>query len=209
MSDCAVFAKVKIELILLEIHIEFLHTADELVIVLLTLRTADDLSDTRNKAVHSRNSLSVRIELHVESLDFLRIICDEDRSLKDLLCQVALVLSLKVDAPLDRVVELLAGLQKNIDCFRVSHMAEFSARYALQAINETLVDELIEESHLFRSILKNIVDDILDHRFRDFHVIFKICKCHLRLNHPELRCMARGIGILGTECRSECVHVAE
>ena len=44
---------------------------------------------------------------------------------------------------------------------------------------------------------------------RQNHIIVQICKSDLRLNHPELCCMAGGIGVFCTESRSERIDVTE
>ena len=54
--------------------------------------------------------LAVVVQAHIERLDLLRIVRDEHGALEDLLGEVTLMLGLKVDAPLDGVVELLAAL---------------------------------------------------------------------------------------------------
>ena len=78
-----------------------------------------------------------------------------------------------------------------------------------ETLDKTLVHELVEECHLFGSILKNILDDELDHVFLTGDNVIEICKCHLRLDHPELCGMALSVGILGTEGRSEGINVSE
>ena len=45
--------------------------------------------------------------------------------------------------------------------------------------------------------------------FSKCDVIIEICKGDLRLDHPELTCMSRGIGIFCTEGRSKGIHITE
>ena len=52
-------------------------------------------------------------------------------------------------------------------------------------------------------------DDIFKHALRQTHIIIQIRKGHLWFNHPELRSMAGGIGILGAEGGAEGIYVAE
>ena len=77
----------------------------------------------------------------------------------------------------------------------------------LESFDQALIYEIVEELHLFRSILQNEVDDVLDHGLGKEHVVLEICKCDLRLDHPELRRVTCRVTVLGTECRSESVDV--
>ena len=78
-----------------------------------------------------------------------------------------------------------------------------------QALYEPLVHELIEELHLLGRMLHDIADDVLEHILRQLHIVLEIGKCYLRLDHPELGGMARRIGILRAECRSEGIYITE
>jgi hypothetical protein len=95
----AVFAQVEIELVVLLLHAQLVHAGDELVVVVLALAAADDLADAGHQAVHRGDGLAVGVELHVEGLDLLGVIRDEDGALEDLLREIALVLGLQVAAP--------------------------------------------------------------------------------------------------------------
>ena len=50
---------------------------------------------------------------------------------------------------------------------------------------------------------------MLDHRLHDLKVAVEVAERHLRLDHPELGGVARGVGILGAERGAEGVNVAE
>ncbi len=67
---------------------------------LLALAAADDLADAGDEAVRRRDGLAVVVHAHVESLDVLGVIGDEDGLFEHFLGQVALMLGLKIDAPL-------------------------------------------------------------------------------------------------------------
>jgi hypothetical protein len=77
--------------------------------VILTLRAANNLANLWHKHVHGCHSAAIRVELHVEGLDFLRIVDENHRFLEDLLGNVALVLACKIAAPEDLLLEV-AGL---------------------------------------------------------------------------------------------------
>ena len=74
MLDSAVFAQIKIPLIVAHIHAEILDLLSENIITLLALTSADDLADTRYEKVRSCNGLAVVIEAHIEALYLRRIV---------------------------------------------------------------------------------------------------------------------------------------
>ena len=186
-----------------------MHALHKHVIVVLTLAAADDLADAGHKAVHGRDSLAVGIQLHVERLDLLRIIRDEDRALEDLLGQIALVLGLQIAAPKDLVVELVIVRFEQLDSLGIRHMAEIGGHDVVQAVDEALIDKLVEERHLLRCMLEHIGDDELDHILGKLHVVGEVGKRDLRLDHPELCCVAGGVGVFGAEGRTEGIDIAE
>ena len=99
------------------------------------------------------------------------------------------MLRLQVDTPFNRILELLAGFEKQINGFSVCHTAEIRVYNMIESLQQALVHKTVEELHLLRSIFQNIVDDVLDHRLCQLHVVFQGGKSNFRLNHPEFRCM--------------------
>ena len=79
----------------------------------------------------------------------------------------------------------------------------------MKPVQKPLVHKRIEEIHFLRRLFQHITYHILQHSLRQHHVIIQICKCHLRLYHPELRRMSRRIRVLRAESRSESVNIAE
>ena len=76
-------------------------TLYELVVVSFTLRATNDLPDLGEEDVHTADGLAVVVELHVEALDFLRIVGDDDRALEVLFYKVALMFARQVGTPID------------------------------------------------------------------------------------------------------------
>ena len=71
------------------------------------------------------DGLAVRVQLHVEGLDLLRVIRDENGTLgRSDLGEVALVLCLQVAAPMDRILELVIVRLEQGNGLGVGHMAE-------------------------------------------------------------------------------------
>ena len=79
----------------------------------------------------------------------------------------------------------------------------------LQSLDETLVDKAVEKCEIVRAALHDAVDDVLDHGLHDLKVTVEIAERHLRLDHPELGGVARGVGVFGAEGGTEGVDVAE
>ena len=119
------------------------------------------------------------------------------------------MLGLKIDAPLDGVLELSAAVLEYLDRLGVAHAAEVVADDVMQSLKQALIDKGVEELHLLRAALHGAVDDILDHRLGGVHIIVEVDKGHLRLDHPELGGVALGIGDLGAEGGAEGIDITE
>lgn len=208
----AVAAEVQVVLVLVLLHAELLDAALEDVEALLALGAADDLSDAGDEAVRGGDRLAVVVLAHVERLDVLGVVGDERGLLEVLLREVALVLGLEVDAPLDRVLELVAGrlgVRQDLDGVRVGDAREVACGDVLQALLQALVHELVEHVELIRAVLHHVVDDVLEHLLGHIHLALEIAERHLGLDHPELRRVATGVGVLRAERGAERVDVAE
>ncbi|MNL43484.1 hypothetical protein D3C87_1659980 [compost metagenome] len=79
----------------------------------------------------------------------------------------------------------------------------------VQLIEQAFFDKAVKELHLLRAMFHRVTDDVFDHVFRKFHIRTQIRKCDFRLNHPELRCVTRRIGVFSTEGRTESVDITE
>ena len=204
-----VFTEIQIEAILLFVKSQLVHTCCQLIVVILSLASANDLADTRNQTVHSCYGLSILIGFHVERLDLLRIVGYKYRAFEYLLGQITFMLGLQIASPGYFIIKFIVILFQNLHSLCIGHMSELRVQYMVQTVQKTLVHEGIKEVHLFRSILQYIADDIFEHGLCHLHVVIKICECHLRLDHPELCCMTGGVGILCTEGRSEGIDITE
>jgi hypothetical protein len=127
----------------------------------------------------------------------------------DLLREEALVLGLQVGAPVHLVGELVVVLLEDLHRLGVGHPAEIGGGHMLQPLDETLVHELVEEGHLVGAALHGAADDELNHGLGHIHVALEVGEGHLRLDHPELRRVALGVGVLRPEGGAEGVDVAE
>ena len=186
-------ADVQVIPVLVLAHAQLIDPGLQHIIAFLPLGAADDLSDPRHQAVRRRDRLSIFIQLHVKRLDLPRIIRHKDRTLKDLLCQIALMLRLQVAAPADLIIKLVVIFLQEPHRLRIGHTAKLRIHHMVQAVQQPLVHKLIEERHLLRRIFQDIPENELEHRFRQVHVILQVGKRDLRLDHPEFRRMARRV----------------
>ena len=85
MAGGTVAAQIQVFFVFILIHTQLFDTRRQDRKILFTLAAADDLADPGNQAVHGRHGLPVRVQLHIEGLDLLRIVGDKDGALEDLL----------------------------------------------------------------------------------------------------------------------------
>jgi len=79
----------------------------------------------------------------------------------------------------------------------------------IQTIQQAFVHKFAEKFHFFRGFFEDEVDDVFYHVLCQLHVVLKVGKSDLRLDHPELGCVSCGVGVFCPESRSECIYVAE
>ena len=209
MAYRAVLSQIQIPVVCLGIQAQLADAGKELVIIVFTLGAAHDLTDARYQAVYCRHGPVVVVELHVEGFDLLRIVRYKERSAVDLLGKETLMFGLQVTAPLHLVFKLVVVLLQDLDRLGIGHSAELAVHDLLKTFDQALLDEAVKELHLLGSILQDVADQVLDHCFLDPDQVVQICKCHLRLDHPELGRMSRRVGILSAEGRSEGIDIAE
>src|SRR5699024_6136317 len=115
MAGGTIFAQIQIELVIFGSKSQLVHTGFQFAVIVFSLASADDLSDSRNQAVHGSDRLIVVVLLHIEGFDLLRIVSDEYRFLENLLGEIALMLCLKITAPEHLVVEFVIVLLQKLD----------------------------------------------------------------------------------------------
>ena len=119
------------------------------------------------------------------------------------------MLGLKVDAPFYREIKLLPALLQNFHRLGIADSSKLVGDHVVQPVKQALIHKGVEKFHLLGALFQHGVDDILDHGLCHVHIVVQIGKSHFRLDHPELRRVALGIGDLGTESGAEGVHIAE
>ena len=204
-----VFAKIHIEVVVLGLHAQLFDTGLQQIVVVLTLGAADDFADAGNQAVHGRHGLAVGVQLHIEGLDLLGVVGDEDRLFEYFLGEEPLVLGLQVAAPVDGVLKPVVVLLQQRHGIGIGDTAEVVVQNVVQPVQQVFVHILVEEGHLLGGVLQHVGNDILDHVLRQAHIVLEVGEGDLRLDHPELGGVAGGVGVLGAEGGAEGVDVAE
>ena len=119
------------------------------------------------------------------------------------------MLGLEITSPVNRVLELVFDFFQLLDRFGVGQVCKLRMDDPVKPLDQPLVIEIVEKRHLLRALLKYIGEYKFYHILCKVHVILKICKRNLRLDHPEFRCMAGRIGVFCAEGRPERVNIRE
>jgi hypothetical protein len=79
----------------------------------------------------------------------------------------------------------------------------------VKLVEDRLIDEGVEESHLIGAMIQDVLDAELDAPLNEVHIIIQISEGDFRLNHPELTRVARGVALFGAEGRAKGVDILE
>ena len=111
----------------------------------------------------------------------------------------------EIHAPVNRVLKLLAAVFQDSDGIGVIHLSKISGDETLQTVDSVFVYALGEELHVIRTLFQYRLEDVLEHRFRQTSNIVQAREGDFRLQHPELRQVAAGVGVFGAEGWAEGV----
>ena len=117
------------------------------------------------------------------------------------------MLGLEVGAPLDGVLEGLAGGLEGGDGLGVGHALEVGVGDVLQGLDEFLVVEAVEEGHVLGAGFEDVGEDAAQEVLGQLGQAVQIAEGDLGLDHPELGEVAGGVGVFGAEGGAEGVHV--
>ena len=134
MSCAAVFSQIHVESIVFFVQTQLVHTRCQFVVVVLSLASADDLTDTRYQTVNRCHGLAVIVQFHIERFDILRIVRNKYRTFVHLLSQITLMLGLQIASPGHFVFEFVVVLRQNIDGFCVSYTGKFRIYHVVQTV---------------------------------------------------------------------------
>ena len=103
------------------------------------------------------------------------------------------MLRLQIDTPLNRILKLLAGFEKQVNCLSIGHPPEVGIYDVVKSLQQAFVHKAVKKLHFLRGVFKHIIDNIFDHSLCQNHIVFKVSKGDLRLYHPELGRVSCGI----------------
>ena len=128
-----------------------------------------------------------------------------------LLHQETLMLRSQVIAPLAGELKLpsvLHRLLQDIHALRIGQADKLRIDYRLQAGNQALIYKLIQELQVVLAVSQCPAYAVLDEVLLQVHQLVFLDESHLGLNHPKLCQVARRVGVLGAEGRTEGVYLA-
>ncbi|CGW87857.1 Uncharacterised protein [Salmonella enterica subsp. enterica serovar Typhi] len=123
--------------------------------------------------------------------------------------QITFVFGRKVDAPEHRVFKCLTTAFQNGDRIGVIHLSKVGGDKTLQTSDSVFIHAFGKELHVIRTLFQNRLEDIFQHGFRQTGVVFQIGERHFRLQHPELRQVAAGVGIFRAEGRPKSIDFGQ
>ena len=126
-----------------------------------------------------------------------------------LLDQITLMLRLQAAAPVAGEFELAARSLQYFDALGVVETLEVVFQHEVQAVQQSVVPHLVHEFEVLGAVVQRIPDQVLEEILGQLHVVLQLIEGGLRLDHPELRRMARSVGILGAERGTEGVDAAQ
>ena len=126
-----------------------------------------------------------------------------------LLGQIALVLALQIEALGDGVLEGLFRGGNDVHGLGVGQPHEGLGQKRPEDVRQGRVHVFGEQAEILGAILHDGAHGVFEHRLGQLHVVFEVGKGHLRLDHPELGGMARGVGMLGPKGGTEGVDLAQ
>ena len=209
MSCAAVFTQIQVPPVVFAFQTQCIHTSFQNIQSFFSLAAADDFAYAGNQQVHRSYCFLVIVQTHVECFDFYRVVCNEYGFFEDLFCQISFMFCLQVDTPFYGIFKLLTGFFQQFNCFCVCYSAEFVGQDVVQSFQQAFVYKVVEEFHFFGSMVQNILNDVFQHFFCDFHVVIQVSECHFGFDHPEFRSMSCCVGVFCTECGAECIDVTE
>mmetsp|Transcript_57273 Transcript_57273/g.131265 ORF Transcript_57273/g.131265 Transcript_57273/m.131265 type:complete len:347 (+) Transcript_57273:331-1371(+) len=205
-----VLAQVRVPLVLNRVDADFLHPLHKHIIALLALRSADELSDARDKHVHRGYRLAVLVSAHVERLDGLGVVVADHRLLEHHLAEVALMFGAEVHPPRDihvhKHLALRDRLEEDLDGLGVRAASEGLGDDRLRPGDALRIVHLGEHGEVIHALLEHALAAEPDVVFGALHVVVEVRERDLRLDHPELRKVPGGMGVLRAEGRPERVH---
>ncbi|SVK49615.1 Uncharacterised protein [Acinetobacter baumannii] len=119
------------------------------------------------------------------------------------------MLGREIDAPGNRVFEGLARGQQDLDGVGVVHLGEIGRHEALQTSDSVFIHALGEEFQIVGTFIQHRLEHILQHAFGQAGDVVQRSEGYFRLDHPEFRQVAAGVGVFGAEGWAEGVNLRQ
>ena len=202
VHERAVSPKVEVPVVRLRVESLLLDAGQQLVVVVLALRAADDLAVPlgRQQSSPEHRARVVGVLLHVERLRFLRVVEDEHRPVVVAATSSASSSAPRSLAPLDVGPDRVAASPPR-RCSRFAGTAPAPAR-AVPVSRSSSASSL-------RPPLEARADDVGHELFLEPHVVVGVVERDLGLDHPELGQVPARLRLLGAEGRAEAVDLPE
>ena len=166
----------------------------------------------REEDIHGTNRFAIFVHLHVERLDFFRIVGQNDGTLEVFFHEVAFVFAGEVCTPMHGEFKLMSvchGFFEDLDAFCVGESHEVMFHHEVKTFQQGLVNHLVEELKVVGTVLQRPFHTIFDEVLCEVHVVMNVVECDFRFNHPEFCEVTRCVGVLGTEGWSKGVDSTE
>ncbi len=213
MRTCTKLASIEIPPHVFHWNLTFFDFIHQLVVVLFTNRASDDFTNLREQHICALNSLAILVYLHIEGFDFLWIVSHNDWLLEVFLHEIAFMLAGEVASPIDRELEFLLsagnGFFQNLDSFSVRQTNKVGANHRIESLKESFVNHFIEESKVVLAVVECPLHTVFDEFLFKVHQVLHVDECNFWLYHPEFSQVARGVGILSTECWTKGVDLSK
>ena len=98
------------------------------------------------------------------------------------------------------------GIFQNLDTVCIGQTNKIIFQYTLQTLNQALVEHIVQELHIIRTVIQRPSHTVFDELFSQVHIICNVVESNFRFNHPELCQVTGSIGVFSTERRTECVN---
>ena len=193
MRRSAVFAKIQIPVVIGGVKSEFVHSGKKHVLAFLSLAAADEFAYAGNEKVRRRDGFPVVVKAHIESLDFLRIIGEENGFFINLLGKISLVFALKVATPENGIFEFVFNRLEDLYRFGIRQSHKVARHNVRKPVDKPLIHEVVEKFEFGGTGFHNVRNNVLNHRFRNVHIVRKVGESHFRLDHPEFRGVTRRV----------------
>ena len=200
VHERAVLPQIEIPAICVNFESFFLNSREQLVVVVLALRTADDLAiPFRRQTIGTQHGTRiVGILLHVKCLRFLRVVADEYRRavVRD---EQRFVLGSEVFAPRRRAA------------FPLQRRYRVGVGDAREGTNDgfEIFDVALKHLEFRTPTFEHALRDVYQHVFLQLDAVVQVVKRHLGLDHPELGQMTPRLRFLGAKRGTERVNATE